>query len=114
MILTISAVEFTIDSTDAENAITGFDIIRRGVTLKNTQSSADGATTTAPDSMAQQPTLKNLEELMQVVLYKQGSILPAHLQVLLILVLQLVTKRFLRLKLSTIMKVVLLTMLVKQ
>ena len=47
VIFTISAVEFTIDSTDAENAITGFDIIRRGVTLKNTQSSADGATTTA-------------------------------------------------------------------
>ena len=27
VIFTISAVEFTIDSTDAENAITGFDIV---------------------------------------------------------------------------------------
>ena len=29
------------------------------MTLKNTQSSANGATTTAPDSMAQQQMLKN-------------------------------------------------------
>jgi len=47
VIFTISAVEFTIDSTDAENAITGFDVVRRGMTLKNTQNSADGVTTTA-------------------------------------------------------------------
>ena len=47
VIFTISAIQFTIDSTDAENAITGFDVIRRGVTLKNTQNSADGVTTTA-------------------------------------------------------------------
>ena len=47
VIFTISAIEFTIDSTDAENAITGFDVIRRGMTLKNTQNSADGVTTTA-------------------------------------------------------------------
>ena len=47
VIFAISAIQFTIDSTDAENAITGFDVIRRGVTLKNTQNSADGVTTTA-------------------------------------------------------------------
>jgi len=46
VIFTISSNEFTIDSTDAENAITGFDIIRKGVTLKNTQNSAGGVTTT--------------------------------------------------------------------
>ena len=46
VIFTISAIQFTIDSTDSENAITGFDVIRRGVTLKNTQNSADGVTTT--------------------------------------------------------------------
>ena len=46
VIFTISAIQFTIDSTDAENAITGFDVIRRGLTLKNTQNSADGVTTT--------------------------------------------------------------------
>tara|TARA_B100000683_G_scaffold277891_1_gene340191 strand:+ start:4584 stop:6080 length:1497 start_codon:yes stop_codon:yes gene_type:complete len=46
VIFTISAIEFTIDSTDAENAITGFDVVRRGVTLKNTQNSANGVTTT--------------------------------------------------------------------
>ena len=47
VIFTISAIQFTIDSTDAENAITGFDVIRRGLTLKNTQNSTDGVTTTA-------------------------------------------------------------------
>tara|TARA_B100000683_G_scaffold277465_1_gene336217 strand:- start:14386 stop:15882 length:1497 start_codon:yes stop_codon:yes gene_type:complete len=46
VIFTISAIQFTIDSTDAENAISGFDVIRRGLTLKNTQNSADGVTTT--------------------------------------------------------------------
>ena len=47
VIFTISPVEFTIDSTDAENAISGFDVIRTGVTLKNTQNSADGVTATS-------------------------------------------------------------------
>ena len=32
----VSAVEFTIDSTDSNNAITGFDVVRAGLTLKNT------------------------------------------------------------------------------
>ena len=42
----ISPVEFTIDSTDAENAISGYDVVRQGVTLKNTQNATAGVTTT--------------------------------------------------------------------
>lgn len=42
----ISPVEFTIDSTDAQNAISGFDVVRQGVTLKNTQSATAGVTST--------------------------------------------------------------------
>ena len=42
----ISPVEFTIDSSDAENAISGFDVVRQGVTLKNTLNAADGVTST--------------------------------------------------------------------
>lgn len=37
---------FTIDSTDAENAIGGFDRIRPGITLKNTVASTAGVTST--------------------------------------------------------------------
>jgi hypothetical protein len=40
----ISPIEFTIDSTDAENAISGFDIVRAGVTLKNTTNATAGVT----------------------------------------------------------------------
>jgi hypothetical protein len=40
----ISPVEFTIDSADAENAISGFDIVRAGVTLKNTLNANNGIT----------------------------------------------------------------------
>ena len=40
----ISPVEFTIDSTDAENAISGFDVVHAGVTLKNTLSATSGVT----------------------------------------------------------------------
>ena len=40
----ISPVEFTIDSTDAENAISGFDVVRAGVTLKNTTNATNGIT----------------------------------------------------------------------
>ena len=42
----ISPVQFTIDGTDAENAISGFDVIRQGVTLKNTTNATDGVTST--------------------------------------------------------------------
>ena len=41
----VSASEFTIDTTDPANAITGFDIVRQGVTLRNTTSAAGGVTT---------------------------------------------------------------------
>ena len=43
----ISSQQFTIDSSDAENAIPGFDVVRQGLTLKNTINSSGGATTTA-------------------------------------------------------------------
>jgi len=42
----ISNDAFTIDGTDAENAITGFDVIKRGITLVNTQASSGGVTST--------------------------------------------------------------------
>ena len=40
----ISPIEFTIDSTDSENAISGFDVVRAGITLKNTLSASSGIT----------------------------------------------------------------------
>ena len=40
----ISPLEFTIDSNDAQNTITGFDVIRAGVTLKNTLNASAGVT----------------------------------------------------------------------
>ena len=46
-IFTISSTQFTIDSTDPENAILGFDTIRQGITLRNTTDSANGETTSA-------------------------------------------------------------------
>lgn len=42
----ISSQQFTIDSTDVNNAIPGFDVIRQGVTLKNTINSTGGVTST--------------------------------------------------------------------
>ena len=47
VIFVISGQEFTIDSSDAENAIAGFDVIKQGVTLKNTINSTDGVTSGA-------------------------------------------------------------------
>jgi hypothetical protein len=44
VVFTISSNEFTIDSTDAENAISGFDRIRQGITLKNTLAANSGVT----------------------------------------------------------------------
>jgi len=43
----ISTEQFTIDTTDAENAIAGYDIVRKGITLKDTKSTnpIDGVTT---------------------------------------------------------------------
>lgn len=40
----ISNTEFTIDSSDPENAITGFDIVRKGITLVDTIDSTNGET----------------------------------------------------------------------
>jgi hypothetical protein len=42
-----SGTGFQIDSSDAENAISGFDVVRPGVTLKNTISATGGVTSTA-------------------------------------------------------------------
>ena len=38
---------FQIDSSDAENAISGFDVVRPGITLKNTINATGGVTSTA-------------------------------------------------------------------
>ena len=46
VVFVISASEFTIDSSDAENAIAGFDVIRQGLTLKNTINATGGVTST--------------------------------------------------------------------
>ena len=42
----ISNEEFTIDSSDAENRIPGFDVIKKGITLVNTLASTNGTTST--------------------------------------------------------------------
>lgn len=42
----VSAQEFTIDSTDSANAITGFDRVKKGITLKDTLNSTGGVTST--------------------------------------------------------------------
>ena len=43
-IFTISSAQFTIDSSDNENAITGFDVVRQGLTLRNTTDNTNGVT----------------------------------------------------------------------
>ena len=47
VVFIVSNAEFTIDTTDASNAITGFDIVRQGLTLRNTTSAANGVTSSA-------------------------------------------------------------------
>ena len=44
VIFIISSVAFTIDSTDPTNAITGFDSIKKGLTLRNTTNATGGVT----------------------------------------------------------------------
>jgi len=44
VVFIISPIQFTIDSGDAENTISGFDVIQSGVTLKNTLSASGGVT----------------------------------------------------------------------
>ena len=46
VIFIISSVAFTIDSTDPSNAITGFDSIKKGTTLRNTINATGGVTST--------------------------------------------------------------------
>ena len=46
VIFIISSVAFTIDSTDPTNAITGFDSIKKGTTLRNTINATGGVTST--------------------------------------------------------------------
>ena len=38
--------EFTIDATQSSNTITGFDVVKKGITLVNTQSATNGVTST--------------------------------------------------------------------
>ena len=47
VVFIVNNAEFTIDTTDASNAITGFDIVRQGLTLRNTTSAASGVTSSA-------------------------------------------------------------------
>ena len=47
VVFIVSNSEFTIDTTDPANAITGFDVVRQGVTLRNTTSAANGITSSA-------------------------------------------------------------------
>jgi len=46
VIYIISGATFTIDSTDPQNAITGFDVVKKGLTLRNTQNATGGVTST--------------------------------------------------------------------
>jgi len=47
VVFIVSNSEFTIDTTDPANAITGFDVVRQGLTLRNTTSAANGVTSSA-------------------------------------------------------------------
>ena len=47
VVFVVSNAEFTIDSTDPNNVITGFDVIRQGVSLRNTTAATNGVTATA-------------------------------------------------------------------
>ena len=47
VVLVLAASDFTIDSTVPNNAITGFDAIHQGMTLKNTTNAQQGVTSTA-------------------------------------------------------------------
>tara|TARA_E500000178_G_scaffold353801_1_gene420706 strand:+ start:2763 stop:4253 length:1491 start_codon:yes stop_codon:yes gene_type:complete len=47
VVFIISSSEFTIDQTDPANVITGYDVVRQGLTLRNTTSGTNGVTATA-------------------------------------------------------------------
>ena len=44
VVFIVSNSEFTIDTTDPANVITGYDVVRQGLTLRNTTSSTGGVT----------------------------------------------------------------------
>ena len=44
VVFIVSNSEFTIDTTDPANVISGFDVVRQGLTLRNTTSSTNGVT----------------------------------------------------------------------
>ena len=46
VVVVLSAADFTIDGTVPNNAITGFDVIHQGMTLKNTTNAQQGVTST--------------------------------------------------------------------
>ena len=46
VVFIISGTTFTIDSADPNNAITGFDVVKKGTTLRNTQNATGGVTST--------------------------------------------------------------------
>ena len=45
-VMLFSSAEFTIGTTDPSNQITGFDVVKKGITLVNTQSTTNGVTST--------------------------------------------------------------------
>lgn len=47
VVFIISSEQFTIDGSDPDNAITGFDVVRQGLTLKNTTDGTGGVTSSA-------------------------------------------------------------------
>lgn len=47
VVFVVSNAEFTIDQTDPSNVITGFDLIKQGITLRNTTSGTNGITASA-------------------------------------------------------------------
>ena len=46
-VVLFSATEFTIGTSDPNNTIAGFDVVKKGLTLVNTQAATSGITTTA-------------------------------------------------------------------
>tara|TARA_B100001057_G_scaffold157801_1_gene158494 strand:+ start:326 stop:1807 length:1482 start_codon:yes stop_codon:yes gene_type:complete len=47
VVFLVSNNEFTIDASDASNTITGFDVVRQGLTLRNTGSATNGVTSSS-------------------------------------------------------------------
>ena len=45
-VVIFSGTEFTIGTTDPNNTIAGFDVVKKGLTLVNTQAATSGITTT--------------------------------------------------------------------